>query len=152
MIFIVFSSDFVTSFHFEEKENLNILFAYARKCLSISIFLVFRLLKIVNAESHFKLSSGLSDIFFIATGTENDIYRVASFRVEIWFQDKSLLPILKVKELTFYIIITTKATFPPLSCFKSLFVCCKVWRTWKSFQIRCLSCTFNQFVFYKYFA
>ena len=74
-------------------------------------FLVFRLLKIVNTESLFNLSSGLSDIFFIATAVDNYIYRVGSFAVEIRFQDKWLVPILKFKQLTRYIVIATKQLF-----------------------------------------
>ena len=48
----------------------------------------------VNTKSLFKLPSGLSNIFFIATAADNYIYKVGSFVIEIRFQNKLLVPIL----------------------------------------------------------
>ena len=77
-------------------------------------FFIFRLSNVlsVNTKSLFELSSGLSNIFLIATAADNYIYKVGSFAIEIKFQNKRLVPILKFKEFSLYNIITTKATFP----------------------------------------
>ena len=83
----------------------------------------------VNTESLFKLSSGLCNIFLIATTADNDIYKVGSFTEEIWFQDKWLVSILEFKEFTLYDIIATNAAFSPFRCFESWLVSWKVWRT-----------------------
>ena len=84
-------------------------------------FFIFRLS--VNTESLFKLSSGLSNIFLLATIAYNYIYKVGSFAIEIRFQNKWLVPILKFKEFTLYDIITTKATLTAFCCLKvGLFV------------------------------
>ena len=75
----------------------------------------------VNTESIFKLSSGFPNTFLIATAANNCIYKVRSFAVEIWFQDKWLVPILKFKEFTLYNIIARKATFSSFCCFEKKF-------------------------------
>ena len=78
----------------------------------------------VNTESLFMLSSRLSNIFLIATAADNNyIYKVGSFTVEITFQDKWLVAILKFKEFTLHNIIATKATFSAFCCFESWFIC-----------------------------
>ena len=51
----------------------------------------------VNTKSLFKLPSGLSNIFLIATAADNYIYKVGSFATEIRFQNKWLVPILEFK-------------------------------------------------------
>ena len=70
-------------------------------------FFIFRLSNVlsVNTKSLFELSSGLSDIFLIATAADNYIYKVGSFAIEIKFQNKRLVPILKFKEFSLYNII-----------------------------------------------
>ena len=75
------------------------------------LFFLFRLSNVlsVNTKSFFKLSSGLSNIFLIATAADNHIYKVGSFAIEIRFQNKWLVPTLKFKEFSLY--NTTKATF-----------------------------------------
>ena len=82
-------------------------------CHWTSVFYILRLSNVlsVSTESVFKLSSGLSNIFFIAAAPDNYIYKVGSFPVKIWFQDKWLVPISKSKKFTLYYIITTKVTF-----------------------------------------
>ena len=67
-------------------------------------FFIFTLSNVlsVNAKSLFELSSGLSNIFPIATPADNYIYKVGSFAVEIKFQNKRLVPILKFKEFSLY--------------------------------------------------
>ena len=78
--------------------------ARVRKCYA---FFIFRLSNVLsgNNKSLFKLSSGLSNIFLIATAADNYIYKVGSFAVEIRFQNKCLVPILEFKEFRFYNII-----------------------------------------------
>ena len=71
-----------------------------------------------------KLSSGLSNIFLIPTTGDNYIYKAWSFAIEIRFQNKWLVLILKFKQFTFYDTIATKATFSAFCWFeehKSLF-------------------------------
>ena len=50
-------------------------------------FFIFRLSNVlsVNTKSLFKLPSGLSNIFFIATAADNYIYKVGSFAIEMRF-------------------------------------------------------------------
>ena len=88
-------------------------------------FFIFRFLNVLslNTESLFKLSSGLTDIFLIATAADNYIYKVGSFAIEIRFQNKWMVPILKFKEVAPYNIIATKATFFAFCCFESWFIC-----------------------------
>ena len=59
----------------------------------------------VNIKSHFKLSPELSNIFLIETAADNYIYNVGSFAIEIRFQSKWLVPILR------FIYTTKKRTF-----------------------------------------
>ena len=65
-------------------------------------FFIFRLSNVlsVNTKSLFELSSGLSNIFLIATAADNYIYKVGSFAIEIRFQNKWLVPILKIEEFS----------------------------------------------------
>ena len=88
-------------------------------------FFIFRLSNVlsVNTKSLFKLSSGLSNIFLIATAADNYIYKVGSFAIEIRFQNKWLVPILKFKEFSLDNRITTKATFSAFCCLESWFIC-----------------------------
>ena len=88
------------------------------------LFFRFRLWNVlpVNTKSLFKLSYGLSNIFLIATAADNYIYKVESFAIEIRFQNKWLVPILKFKEFSLYNIITTKGTFSAFCCFESWFI------------------------------
>ena len=81
-------------------------------------FFIFRLSNVlpVNTKSLFKLSSSLSNVFLIATTADNYIYKVGSFAIEIRFQNKWLVPILKFKEFSLYNIITTKAAFSAFCC------------------------------------
>ena len=72
----------------------------------------------VNTKSLFKLSSGFSNIFLIATAADNYINTVGIFAIEIRFQNKWLMPILKFKEFSLHNIITTKATFSAFCCFQ----------------------------------
>ena len=65
----------------------------------------------VNTESLFKLSFGFSNIFLIAAAADNCIYKVGSFSIEIRFQNKWLVPVLKFKEFNLNNIITGKTTF-----------------------------------------
>ena len=78
---------------------------------SYSCFHIQNLLS-VNTVSLFKLSSCLSNIFFIATAADNYTYKGGNFTIEIRFQNKWLVPILKFKEFSLYNIITTKPFFP----------------------------------------
>ena len=139
------------SFILKKGKILNISIALVRKCYSFFIFRLSNVLS-VNNKSFFKLSFGLSNIFLIATAADNYIYKLGSFAIEIRFQNKWLVPILEFKEFRFYNIITTKATFSAFCCFESWFICWKVWRTQKLFQIRWLPFTINWFVFSEYFA
>ena len=88
-------------------------------------FFIFKLSSVlpVNTKSSFKLSSDLPNIFPNATAAGNYIYKVGSFAIEIRFQNKWLVPILKFKEFSLYNIITTKATFSAFCCFESWFNC-----------------------------
>ena len=70
----------------------------------------------VNTKSFFKLRSGLSNIFFIATAADNYKYKVGSFAIEVRFQNKWLMQILKFKEFSLCNKITTKATFSAFCC------------------------------------
>ena len=108
------------SFILKKGKILNISVARVRKCLSFFIFRLSNVLS-VNDKSLFKLSSGLSNIFLIATAADNYIYKLGSFAIEIRFQNKWLVPNLEFKEFSFYNIITTKATFFAFCCFESWF-------------------------------
>ena len=134
------------SYILKKGKILSITFAHVPKCLSTSIFSYsgcrLSLFKL-STESFFKLSSGLFNIFLIATVADNYMLKVGSFAIEIRFQNKWLVPILKFKEFTLYNIITTKATLTAFCCFESWFICWKVWRTWKPFQVRWLHFTIN---------
>ena len=83
-------------------------------------FFIFKLSNVlsVNTKPLFKVPSGLSNIFLIATAADNYIYKVGSFSIEIRLQNKWLVPILKFKEFSLYNIITTKATFSTFCCNK----------------------------------
>ena len=84
-------------------------------------FLVFKFSNVlpVNTESLFKLSSDSSNIFLIATATDNSRYQLGSFAVQIWFQNKWLVPIRKLKEFNLDNIIATKASFYGFCCFQN---------------------------------
>ena len=87
-------------------------------------FLIFRLLNVlpVNTKSLVKLPSGLSNIFLIATAADNYTYQDGSFAIEIRFENKWLVPILKFKGFSLYDIMTTKAIFSSFCCFESWFI------------------------------
>ena len=76
----------------------------------------------VNTESLFKLPSGLSNMFFIATAPDNYIFKVGSFAIEIRFQIKWLIPILQSKEFNLYNTITTIATIYAFCYFEAWFI------------------------------
>ena len=80
-----------------------------------------RLVDRVSTDVH-RDSSGLSNIFLIATAADNYIYKIGSSAIEIRFQNKRLAPILKFKEFSLCNIITTKATFSAFCCFESWFI------------------------------
>ena len=76
-------------------------------------FFIFRLSDVLslNTESFFRLASGLSNIFLIATTANNYIYKVGSFATKIRFQNKLLVSNFKLTDFTLDYIIATKATF-----------------------------------------
>ena len=114
------------SYILKKGKILSITFAHVPKCLSTSIFSYsgcrLSLFKL-STESFFKLSSGLFNIFLIATVADNYMLKVGSFAIEIRFQNKWLMPILNFKELKLYSIIITKATFSEFCCSERWFIC-----------------------------
>ena len=71
--------------------------------------------EIVYTESLSKLSSGLSNVFLIATATDN--YLVTSLlKLCCW------VPILEFKEFTFKYIIATKVIFSTFFCSETWFI------------------------------
>ena len=76
-------------------------------------FSIFRLSNVlaVNTKTLFKLSYVFSNIFLIATAADSYIYKVGNFTIEIRFENKWLVLILKFKKFGLYTITSAKGIF-----------------------------------------